>query len=130
MQKTRGYIRSPKLHFTPVENLSAIKTEGLLTSKDPRGIGRIWLCDWFKSTWVMEHLTRLQKRSVQRFACFSVNYWRVTAHLRETKNAGIYYVTADIPARDIRLESTMWCDLHDGDSIVHKPALDLEGVKA
>lgn len=111
MHAKRRYIRSPKLHLSPADNISLIKQSGLQTSMDHRGVGRIWLCDWDKVGEVMRHLCGVRKVSCLRFACYSVRYWHIVNHLRQSNREGIYYVTADIPANHITLEATMWCDL-------------------
>lgn len=129
-EERRPYLRSPKLHLSPADDISAIKAEGLLTAKDHRKVGRIWLCDWYNVPEVAEHLTRLRNRKILRWACYSVRYWNVVDSLRCHKQRGIYFVTRDIPAVHLTLESTFWVDLCSPDLATLREIEDRKAVTA
>lgn len=110
MQEKRRYIRHPKFHLSPADNISLIRQRGILTAFDHRQAGRVWLCDLDQVGFVLEHLNSVRQRKVLRWACFSVRWWHVAESLRKSGRPGIYYVLTDIPPNHFHLECTMWAD--------------------
>jgi hypothetical protein len=92
----RHYTFRPKYHLTPIENITEVKAYGLLTSRDHRGCGRVWLCDFDKIEYVAYHLLDVRGLTYCQYMVYSVRWWALPASPRSAGRTGIYYSLVDI----------------------------------
>lgn len=79
-------------HVTLCRNLPSIKRLGLLTSRDARGKGRVWLCKESSLAWAILHVSGRHKRAVCELCVIPTTVQ--DAH--RSGRAGIEYVTRDV----------------------------------
>jgi hypothetical protein len=108
-KRSNGHVPMNTMYHASLQvNSFLIRQQGLKTSEDERGKGRIWLADATEVNFVISHLMARRRLSVAQWCVWEVRADLLAKWPTKSGRSGIWYVTADIPPHCISILESKW----------------------